>query len=74
MDRTDLGLDLMRLAHGDDRRLSPVARAVLTTIEARAFGRKADVAGVERAVGQADDLFAQRAAEPDDKAWAWYYG
>ncbi|MGH3866604.1 MAG: hypothetical protein ACRDQ4_10795 [Pseudonocardiaceae bacterium] len=73
LNRSDLGRDLMRLAHGDDRRLSPVAQAVLTTVEARVFGKEADVAGVERAVGQADDLFGQRADDPDDPTWVWYY-
>ncbi|MGH3771359.1 MAG: helix-turn-helix domain-containing protein [Pseudonocardiaceae bacterium] len=73
LDRNDLGRDLMRLAHAEDRRLSPVARAVLTIVESRAFGREADIAGVERTVGQADDLFGQRAADPDDPTWVWYY-
>lgn len=73
LDRNDLGLDLMRLAHGDNQRLSPVARAVLTTIEARALGRQAQLTEVERAVGQADELFAQRADDPDDPTWIWYY-
>ncbi|MGH3832447.1 MAG: hypothetical protein ACRDRS_18720 [Pseudonocardiaceae bacterium] len=73
LDRNDLGLDLMRLAHGDDRHLSPVARATLIAVEAQALGHQGDVAAVERAVGQADDLFAQRAAEPDHSAWARYY-
>ncbi|MGH3550644.1 MAG: hypothetical protein ACRDQU_21500 [Pseudonocardiaceae bacterium] len=76
LDRNDLGLDLMRLAHGDDRRLSPVARAVLTTVEARALGHEANVAEVERAVGRADGLFDQRANDPDDPddpTWVWYY-
>ncbi|MGH3942231.1 MAG: hypothetical protein ACRDTG_27150 [Pseudonocardiaceae bacterium] len=73
LDHNDLGLDLVRLAHSDDRRLSPVAQAILTTVEARALGRQGDVAAVERAIGQADDLFAQRTADPDDPTWAWYY-
>ncbi|MGH3799795.1 MAG: hypothetical protein ACRDTD_06620 [Pseudonocardiaceae bacterium] len=73
LDRNELSLDLVRLARGEDRRLSPVARAVLTAVEAQALGRQGDVAAVERAVGQADDLFAQRAAEPDDPTWARYY-
>ena len=73
LNRNDLGLDLMRLAHGDDRLLSPVARAVLITIEARALGRSADVFGVERAVEKADDLFGQRAADSNDPTWIWYY-
>ncbi|MGQ0776537.1 MAG: hypothetical protein ACT4NY_19280 [Pseudonocardiales bacterium] len=73
LDRKDLSLDLIRLAHSEDRHLSPVARAILTVVEARAVGRQGDVAAVERAVGQADDLFAQRAADPDDPTWAWYY-
>lgn len=69
----NLGLDLMRLAHGDDRLLSPVAQAVLITVEARALARQADLAGAERAVGRADDLFGQRASDPDDPTWIWYY-
>lgn len=73
LDRNDLGLDLIRLARGDNRLLSPVARAVLTIVEACALGHQADVAGVERAVGQADELFAQRAVDSDDPTWAWYY-
>ncbi|MGQ0777071.1 MAG: hypothetical protein ACT4NY_22095 [Pseudonocardiales bacterium] len=73
LDRNDLSLDLMRLAHGDDRLLSPVARATLTIVEARAIGREADVAAVVRTIGQADELFGQRAADPDDSTWAWYY-
>jgi hypothetical protein len=73
LDRNDLGLDLMRLAHGDNQRLSPVARAVLTTIEARALGRQVQLTEVERAVGQADELFAQQADDPEDPTWIWYY-
>ncbi|MGH3912271.1 MAG: hypothetical protein ACRDTC_02490, partial [Pseudonocardiaceae bacterium] len=73
LDRYELGLDLMRLAHSDDRHLSPVARAVLTTVEAQALGHQSDVAAVERAVGQADDLFAQRATVPDAPTWARFY-
>ncbi|MGQ0776248.1 MAG: hypothetical protein ACT4NY_17780 [Pseudonocardiales bacterium] len=73
LDRNDLCVDLMRLAHGDDRSLSPVARAVLTNVEAFALGRQADVTAVERAIGQADELFGQRAADPDDPTWAWYH-
>ncbi|MGH3720203.1 MAG: hypothetical protein ACRDRI_15435 [Pseudonocardiaceae bacterium] len=67
--RHKLSLDLVRLARGEDRRLSPVARATLTAVEAQALGHQGDVT----AVGQADDLFAQRAAEPDHPAWAWFY-
>ncbi|MGH3932112.1 MAG: hypothetical protein ACRDTF_19295 [Pseudonocardiaceae bacterium] len=73
LDRNELSLDLMRLAHGDDRSLSPVARATLTLVEARTLGRQGDVAAVERVIGQADDLFGQRAADPEDPTWAWYY-
>ena len=72
LDRNDLALDLVRLARGDERRLSPVARAVLTTVEALALAGQADTAGVERAVGYADELFAQRAADTDDPTWAFY--
>ncbi|MGH3866614.1 MAG: hypothetical protein ACRDQ4_10845 [Pseudonocardiaceae bacterium] len=71
--RYELSLDLVRLARGEDRRLSPVAQAILTTVEAQALGHQGEVAAVERAVGQADDLFAQRAAEPDHPAWTWFY-
>lgn len=73
LDRNELSLDLVRLARGEDQHLSPVARAVLTTVEAQALGRQGDVAAVERAVGQADDLFTQRAAEPDHPTWARFY-
>jgi len=73
LDRNNLCVDLMRLAHGENRRLSPVARAVLINVEAFALGRQADGAAVERATGQADELFGQRAAEPDDPTWAWYH-
>ncbi|MGH3687629.1 MAG: hypothetical protein ACRDRU_00370 [Pseudonocardiaceae bacterium] len=73
LDRTDLSRDLIRLAHADDQHLSPVARAVLTIIEARTLGKEADIAGAERAIGQADDLFGHRAADPDDPTWVWYY-
>ncbi|MGH3939978.1 MAG: hypothetical protein ACRDTG_15375, partial [Pseudonocardiaceae bacterium] len=73
LDRPQLCLDLMRLAHGDDRILSPVARAVLANVEAVAFGRQADIAAVERAVGQADELFGQRTADSDDPTWVWYH-
>ncbi|MGH3912302.1 MAG: hypothetical protein ACRDTC_02650 [Pseudonocardiaceae bacterium] len=72
LDRHELGLDLMRLAHGEDRNLSPVARAVLTSVEAQALGRQGEVAAAERAVGQADDLFAQRTTGLHDPAWARY--
>ncbi|MGQ0773443.1 MAG: hypothetical protein ACT4NY_03340 [Pseudonocardiales bacterium] len=73
LDRNELTLDLMRLAHGEDRHLSPVARAILTAVEGQALGHQGDVAAVERAVGQADELFAQRAADPDHPTWARYY-
>ncbi len=73
LDRNELSLDLVRLAHGEDRHLSPVARAILTAVKAQTLGRQGDVAAVERTVGQADDLFAQRAADPDDPTWARYY-
>lgn len=72
LDRNDLGLDLIRLARADERHLSPVARAVLTTVEGAALGRQAEIAGAERAVGQADELFAHRGTETDDPAWAFY--
>ncbi|MGH3913826.1 MAG: hypothetical protein ACRDTC_10520 [Pseudonocardiaceae bacterium] len=73
LDRNELSLDLMRLAHGDDRSLSPVARATLTAVEARTLGRQGDVVAVERTIGQADELFDQRVTDPDDPTWAWYY-
>jgi len=73
LDRNELGLDLIRLAHGEDRRLSPVARACLAAVEAQALGRQGDVAAAERVIGQADELFAQRAADPDHPTWARFY-
>ncbi|MGQ0773639.1 MAG: hypothetical protein ACT4NY_04330 [Pseudonocardiales bacterium] len=73
LERNELSLDLVRLAHGEDRHLSPVARAVLTTVEAQTLGHQGEVAAVERTVGQADNLFAQRDADPADPTWAWFY-
>jgi hypothetical protein len=72
LDDADAGLTFAQLGLVRSDRISATERAMLHTAVARALGRLGDVAATLRAVGDADDEFAD--ADPaDDVPWMAYY-
>ncbi|MFE9255695.1 helix-turn-helix domain-containing protein [Streptomyces sp. NPDC006879] len=68
----DSGLTYAELGLAHENRLTGTERAMLHTAKARALAKAGDVQATLRAVGQADDAFAQ-ARPGEDPPWMAYY-
>ncbi|MBT2456806.1 helix-turn-helix domain-containing protein [Streptomyces sp. ISL-86] len=68
----DSGLTYAELGLAHESRLTPTERAMLHTAKARALAKAGELQAALRAVGQADEAFAQ-ARPGEDPPWMAYY-